>query len=134
MAIDNEEMQPQSANRQIARGAATVMAAFVLSNLVGLLRQVLISQTFGTSAQIDAFYAAEKLPNILFTLVAGGALASAFIPNFTAYLEDEDRAGAWRLASAILNIVTLSLTVISLVAAYFADWIVVSILAPDFST
>lgn len=133
MAIDNEEMQSQSANRQIARGAATVMAAFVLSNLVGLLRQVLISQKFGTSAQIDAFYAAEKLPNILFTLVAGGALASAFIPNFTAYLEKEDRVGAWRLASAILNIVTLSLTVISMVAAYFADWIVVSILAPDFS-
>lgn len=132
MENSSKETQPQSANQQIARGAMTVMAAFVLSNLVGLLRQVLISQAFGTSAQIDAFYAAEKLPNILFTLVAGGALASAFIPNFTAFLEDEDRAGAWRLASAIINIVTLALTLISIVAAYFAEWLVLNILAPGF--
>jgi putative peptidoglycan lipid II flippase len=130
--IRNEDVTENTANHQIARGAAVVMAAFVLSNLVGLVRQILITRAFGTSAEIDAFYAAEKLPNILFTLVAGGALASAFIPNFTAFLENEDRKGAWHLASAILNLVTFGLTLISLLAAFFAQWLVATILAPKF--
>ena len=133
MEISSEDGTENNANRQIARGAAVVMAAFVLSNVVGLVRQILITGAFGTSAEIDAFYAAEKLPNILFALVAGGALASAFIPNFTEFLEKEDRKGAWHLASAILNLVTLGLTLISIFAALSADWLVINILAPNFS-
>ena len=57
-----------SANRQIARAAGTVMVAFVLSNLTGLIRQVLVSRAFGTGAQIDAFNAAARLPDLLFSL------------------------------------------------------------------
>jgi len=64
-----------SADRQIARAAVTVMGAFVISNVVGLSKWVLVSRTFGTSAQMDAFNAANRLPEILFTLMAGGALA-----------------------------------------------------------
>lgn len=132
MEVNGTEGLESTANRQMARGAAVVMGAFVLSNLVGLVRQILITRAFGTSAEIDAFYAAEKLPNILFTLVAGGALASAFIPNFTTLLEQGDRKGAWRLASGILNLVTLALTLISVLGAIGAEWVVASILAPNF--
>ncbi|KAA3645462.1 MAG: murein biosynthesis integral membrane protein MurJ [Chloroflexi bacterium] len=108
------------------------MLAFVLTNLVGLLRQVLITRAFGTGAELDAFYAAQRLPDILFMLVAGGALASAFIPTFTAFLEKEDRSGAWRLASAIINLVSLVLAFASLITWVFAPQVVANILAPDF--
>lgn len=121
-----------TANRQIARAAGVVMAGFVLSNLVGLVRQMLITNAFGTSAALDAFYAAERLPNILFTLVAGGALASAFIPTFTEFLERDDRVGAWQLASAIANLVTLVLTLVSVLAWIWAEPLVSGIIAPDF--
>ena len=121
-----------TANRQIARAAGVVMAGFVLSNLVGLVRQMLITNAFGTSAALDAFYAAERLPNILFTLVAGGALASAFIPTFTEFLEKDDREGAWQLASAIANLVTLVLTVVSVLAWIWAEPLVAEIIAPKF--
>ncbi len=123
---------PSAANRQIARAAVIVMAGFVLSNLVGLLRQILITRAFGTSAELDAFYAAIRLPDVLFSLVAGGALASAFIPTFTGFLEKQDRRGAWHLASSILNLVTLVLTFISLLAFLFAPWIVSNVLARGF--
>lgn len=123
---------PASANRQIARAAGVVMAGFVLSNLTGLLRQVLVSNAFGTSAEIDAFYAAIRLPDTLFMLVAGGALASAFVPTFAGFLEKGDRAGAWELASSILNIVTLLLTAASVLLAVFAPFVVQHALAPDF--
>jgi putative peptidoglycan lipid II flippase len=122
-----------SANQQIARAAGVVMVGFVLSNVVGLVRQMLISDAFGTEASIDAFYAASKLPDILFSLVAGGALASAFIPKFTDFLEKKDRSGAWFLASAILNLVVLVLVIVSVLAVVFADEVVSIFLAPDFS-
>ena len=77
--------------RQIARAAGTVMAAFLLSNLVGLARQILISRAFGTGSDLDAFYVAQRLPDILFNLAAGGALASAFVPTFTGFLTRGDR-------------------------------------------
>lgn len=123
-----------TANRQIARAAGTVMAAFVLSNVTGLVRQILVSRAFGTGAEIDAFYAAARLPDLLFSLVAGGALGSAFIPTFTDFLTKEDKDGAWQLASAVGNLATVILTIASALAALFAPQVirhVIYVLAPN---
>ena len=122
-----------SANRQIARAAGTVMFAFVLSNVVGLVRQILISRAFGTGDAYDAFVAASRYPDLIFNLIAGGALASSFIPVFTGFLEKEDRASAWKLASAVINLVVLVLTAISILSAIFSVQVIRYILAPDFN-
>jgi len=122
-----------SANRQIARAAGTVMVAFVLSSLTGLLRQILVAGAFGTQADIEAFNAANRVSETLFNLIAGGALASAFLPAFTGLLTQGDKREAWRLASAIFNLILLLVSVASLVAAIFAPWIVRYILAPGFA-
>ena len=113
-----------TAQRQIARAAGTVMAAFVLSNLTGLVRQMLISRAFGTGTELDAFAAAQRLTDVLFNLVAGGALASAFVPTFTGFLAHDDRAGAWRLASGVLNLVFLALAAVSVPAWLLAPALV----------
>ena len=120
----------QTANRQIARAAGTVMLAFIASNLVGLARQILMANAFGTQAGMDAFSAANRVTETLFYLVAGGALASAFIPTFTAILTQGDRQRAWRLASAIANLILVILILLSILAAIFAPWIVHNILPP----
>jgi putative peptidoglycan lipid II flippase len=112
-----------TANRQIARAAGTVMAAFVLSNLTGLVRQILVSNAFGTSIQLDAYNAASTYPDFVFNLIAGGALASAFIPTLTGFLAKGDRREGWQLASSIINLVLLVLTGISLVSAFLAPQI-----------
>ena len=100
------------------------MLAFVFSNLAGLLRQVLVSRAFGTDQVLDAFYAAATFPDLLFNLLAGGALASAFIPTFTAFIAKNDREDAWKLASAVTNLVILGLSLVSLLAALFAPALV----------
>ena len=128
----NETEATPSANRQIARAAGTVMLAFALSNLVGLARQILISRAFGTDRTIDAFYAASTYPDLIFSLVAGGALSSAFIPTFTGFLTKDNRASAWKLASSITNLVLLILSILSAISAVFATQIIRYILAPDF--
>ncbi len=108
------------------------MLAFVLSNLVGLVRQILVSRAFGTGPDIDAFNAASTYPDLIFNLVAGGALASAFVPTFTSLLARQQRQRAWHLASSIINLVLLLLTLLSVLSALLAPAIVRHILAPEF--
>lgn len=108
------------------------MAGMALSSLTGLATTILVSNSFGTSADLDAFYAANRLTEIIFNLMAGGALASAFIPTFTEFLTLRKREKAWRLAASVGNIVALVLTLVSLLAAISAPWLVENILAPGF--
>lgn len=122
-------MNSSTANRQIARAAGTVMLAFVISNLVGLGRQILAANAFGTTPEMDAFNAANRVAETLFNLVAGGALASAFVPTFTGLLAQGQRERAWKLASAIVNLIFLIASAAALGAAVFAAPLVRSVLA-----
>jgi putative peptidoglycan lipid II flippase len=122
-----------SANRQIARAAGTIMVAMILSQIASLLAKILIARSFGTGMESDAFFAANRFSEILFNLVAGGALGSAFIPTLSTLLSQNDRSGAWRLASALANWVTLILTVLAILSTIFADQVVRVILAPAFA-
>jgi putative peptidoglycan lipid II flippase len=121
-----------SSKQQIARAAGIVIAAFALSRVLGLAREMIIGQQFGTSGELDAYLAAFRLPDILFQLVAGGALGSAFIPTFSGYLARGDERGAWRLASAVINLVLVFLSALALLAAAFAPLLVAKIVAPGF--
>jgi putative peptidoglycan lipid II flippase len=121
-----------SSNRQIARASVIVMVTFLASRLLGLLRDVVIGAQFGTSGSYDAYVAAFRIPDIIYTLIAGGILVSAFVPTFTDYLAKEDRTSAWRLASAVINLVVVVLTFAAIVAAVFAEPIVHYLLAPGF--
>ena len=86
-------MLPGPPTDQIARAAGTMMIAFVLSQVLGLVRSILMTRAFGTGAEADAFTAATRLSDILFNLVAGGALASAFVPTFTGFLSERRPRG-----------------------------------------
>ncbi|MGQ9829043.1 MAG: murein biosynthesis integral membrane protein MurJ [Roseiflexus sp.] len=93
-----------------------VATGYLASRVLGLARDVLISNQFGTGAQLAAFRASFGILDLIYLVVAGGALGSAFIPVFSTALEQ--RRDAWRLASAVLN-----LTLLALVAACTTVWI-----------
>ncbi len=100
------------------------MVAFVLSNLMGLARSIVIYRAFGTGAELDAFNAANRVAELLFNLMAGGALGSAFIPTFTGLLAKDEKHSAWRLASSIANLLIVVLALVSALAAVFAPQVV----------
>ncbi|MCC7117537.1 MAG: murein biosynthesis integral membrane protein MurJ [Anaerolineales bacterium] len=127
-------MTTSNANQQIARAAGTVMAAIVLGQVAGLARGILVARAFGASPELDAFFAANRVSETLFLLVAGGALGSAFIPTFTGLLAKDEKVAAWRLASEIANAVTLTLSLLAALIAFFAPQVVRFALAPGFST
>jgi putative peptidoglycan lipid II flippase len=121
-----------SANQQIARAAGTVAVAMVISQVAGLISTSLVGSTFGSGVESEAYFAGNRFAEILFNLMAGGALGSAFIPTFTGLLAEEKRARAWKLASSIANLVLLVLTVVAVLSWIFARPIVAYILAPGF--
>ena len=118
---------------RIARAAGLVMVLFVASRALGLVREIVIGAHFGASAELDAYLAAFRLPDLLFTLVAGGALASAFIPTFSERLALGDRASAWDLAAKVANLLLLALTGLAMLAALLARPLVEHIIAPGFT-
>lgn len=125
---------PRTDNQQIARAAGMVMAAFIIANLVGLARQILVANAFGTNPALEAFNAANRVSETLFNLVAGGALGSAFIPTFTSLLAKDNPKKAWKLASSITNLVLMILSTAAGLAAIFAPQLVRYVLAPGFAT
>jgi putative peptidoglycan lipid II flippase len=129
MQTDSENTTNHS-SRQIARAAGTVMIAMVLSQITGLVTQSLIGSTFGTSLENDAYYAANRFTEIIFNLVAGGALSSAFIPTFTDFIAKHDRKNAWKLASSITNLMLVIMTTVAVLSYFFAPWIVRTLLLP----
>jgi len=85
----------------IARASAIMIVTLVASRVLGWLRLSVIGAHFGQTPELDAFWAAFKIPDAIFGLVVAGALASAFIPVFTSYLarSARTRRGTWRRAS-----------------------------------
>jgi putative peptidoglycan lipid II flippase len=121
-----------TANRQIARAAGTVMFAIVLGQIAGLASKILIARAF-PAVEVDAFFSANRVSETLFTLIAAGALGSAFLPTFTGLMVKEERVSAWKLASSLTNLVTLILSMAALLSAIFAPQIVQHLLAPGLS-
>lgn len=110
------------------------MFALLFGQLASLARGIIVANTFGASPELDAFFAANRVSETLFLLVAGGALGSAFIPTFTGLLAKEDTDSAWRLASSLANAVTLTLSLLAALIALFAPQVVRFALAPGLST
>lgn len=119
--------------RHLLRSSVVVIALFALGKLVGLIRAPLVARAFGAGAEYDAFTAANQLPELLFTVIAGGSLAAAFIPVYSQYLNQDGRESAAKLANTILTLVLIILGAVSAVGIFLAPWLTRHVLVPDFS-
>ncbi|MCY3836726.1 MAG: murein biosynthesis integral membrane protein MurJ [Anaerolineaceae bacterium] len=118
--------------RQIAGSTLIVMIAFAAAKLLSLVQTVVITQNFGLSDEWDAFVAANRIPELIFTLIAGGALSHAFIPIFSGLLTRDETQHAWRTASHIINSIFVVTFCISLLVFIFAPWLVTHVVASGF--
>ncbi len=110
---------------RIGRATLILTGSFIASRVLGLLRTSLFAYVFGTTATSDAFLQAFLVPDLIFNIIAGGALSSAFIPVFTQYIVGEhDEKSAWHITSSLLNFVVAIMTGIALLAMILAPWIV----------
>lgn len=108
----------------IARSALIIAVFIALEKGLGFLRQVITARQFGLSAELDIYNAANNLPDLVFALISGGALAVAFIPVLSEYLEKRGHPQMWELFSRILNLVFLVTAGLSLLIYLFANQLV----------
>jgi putative peptidoglycan lipid II flippase len=113
----------------VAAAAGIVILGFLGSRVLGLLRSVAIADTFGTDPELDAYWVAFRLPDLVFQVLAGATLSAAFIPTFNGVVLRGGEAAAWRLASSVLNLVAVTTLVVAALAFILAP-LIVPLLAP----
>ncbi len=110
---------------RLTRNSLIIAAFFFLDKVFAFVRTGIISRQYADSVYLlDTFNAANNLPDVLFALISGGALAMAFIPLLTEYLTTKDRAAAWDLFSRVANVAFLVTGSIAILIAIFAQPIV----------
>lgn len=90
--------------RRLLNASLLVAVFFGLDKISGLGRQIIVARYFGLNPVLDAYNTANNLPDLLFALISGGALAMAFIPVLTDTLNRDGNSAAWRLFSRVVNL------------------------------
>src|SRR3972149_6308625 len=119
----------------VARASLLIAALFAIDKPLDILRQILIGRQFGVGPELDAFNAANNLPDLLRALITGGALALALIPVLSETLERSGRPALWALFSRVANLAFAVTAALAAVVAVFAEPIVRSEwgIAPGFA-
>lgn len=121
-----------SRQTSILSGAVVIMATMMVAKILGLVRDRLLAHVFSPDT-IDIFWAAFRLPDLIFQITILGALSVAFIPVFTEYYEHKGKEDAFELARSILNIF-LSIFILATILIYiFAPSLIANFIAPGFS-
>lgn len=124
-AADGAQNTGMIRRAHIRRATVILTGAFIVSRILGLLRTSMFAFIFGATTVSDAYYQAFIVPDLIFNVVAGGALSSAFIPVFTGYIVTRrDENMAWHIASSALNIAIAIMIGLALLAEIFAGQIV----------
>lgn len=106
--------------RTVAKAAGLLMAVNLASRILGFLRETLIAGYFGQQSATDAYNIAFILPDLLYWLLMGGVLSSAFIPVFSEYIAKGKEEEGWRVVSSAINIILLTLSLFVLLGLVFA--------------
>ena len=107
----------------LARAGLVVSIAFLASRVLGWVRLVIIGNGFAP-AELDTFFAAFRLPDLIFQLVAAGAVGSAIIPIVAGLLATNERERAWRVVSTVVNLMLVALGVLAVILAIVAPAVV----------
>ena len=97
-----------------------VAFSFGANKVLAILRQLIIARQFGLSSELDVFNVANNVPDMLYSLISGGALAMAIIPVLSEVITKKDRAESWKVFSQVANIAFLLTAILSVFVALFA--------------
>jgi len=117
----------------IVEAALLLMLAILMSRGLGVVRQTIFNALFGAGPEANAYYAAARLPDTLFNLIAGGALTHAFIPVFLSHENEHGKQAAWRLASLVFNVMLVALTLFIFVGEFLAPTFINTLIVPGYS-
>jgi putative peptidoglycan lipid II flippase len=110
----------QTPSDRIAHAASLAGAATLTSRILGLVREQVLAALFGAGDEMDAYFVAFRIPNLVRDLFAEGAMSAAFVPTFTRHLTLHGKQSAWRLANNVINALLLITGLLVVVGCTFA--------------
>ncbi len=113
-----------SEKRNIARAAGVLGFATILSRIMGMVRDMVVSRLFGAGFATDAFFAAFQIPNMLRRFFAEGALTAAFVPTFSEWYTKRGEDEARDLANICFTLLTIVMAMVTLLGILFSPQIV----------
>lgn len=119
--------------RRLAVAAAFLVLATAGSRVLGLAREIIMVSYLGLGPDMGGFTVAQKVPNLVRTLLADTALSAAFIPVFSGLLEKQRRREAWQVAFTVTVFATIALGIITALGMIFAPG-VIKLVAPTWSS
>lgn len=117
----------------LVRSSLLIAFLFGIDKLLGLGRQVIVGRAYGVTAALDAYNASNNLPDLVVTLLSGGALAVAFIPILSEAREREGRDALWKLFSRVANLAFIITAGLAVILELLADPLVRLVVVPSFS-
>lgn len=119
-----------SQTKTITSAAIILGAASLVSRLLGILRDRVLAGEFGAGSELDIYYAAFRIPDLVFNLLVLGALSAGFIPIFSSYIKNKKKS--WELVNVVLNVLFFIVILVSLLLIVLAPWLS-KIIAPGFT-
>ncbi len=128
----------------ITIAAALVALSSLASRFLGVIRDRILAGQFGASTTLDIYYAAFRIPDLIFNLIVLGALSAGFVPIFTSLIKDftcsekencdpnKKNHEAWGLANNVLNFLLVGLAVLSAIGIIFAP-LLTRLITPGFN-
>ncbi|PJF25133.1 MAG: murein biosynthesis integral membrane protein MurJ, partial [Phototrophicales bacterium] len=107
-------------NAAVARATGVVALGNIASRVLGMAREIALTNLFGASRATDAFYVAVIVPKTLYDLLIAGHVNSAIIPVLSEVAERDGKAALWRVVSILLTLMSVILSALVLLLYVFA--------------
>lgn len=117
--------------KTITKAAIILINSSILSAILGFLRDRLLASRFGAGQELDIYYAAFKIPNLVFGLLVSGGIIAAFLPVFSEYFA-KSKEKAWKLTNNVLNVFLFFSIIICIFLFIFAPYFI-RFVVPGFS-
>ncbi len=127
-----QKFKNSTPSNSLASAAFVIAMAGVASRLLGLLRDRILATQFGAGDALDIYYAAFRVPDLIYNLLILGALSAAFIPVFTNLIARDEEKEAWELVNVFLTTALIFLVALATILAVFAPYLV-KLITPGFS-
>ncbi|MCK6577443.1 MAG: murein biosynthesis integral membrane protein MurJ [Anaerolineae bacterium] len=124
-AGDTQRHDDQEAtNASVARATGVIALGNVASRILGMARDVVLTNLFGASTATDAFFVATLVPRTLYDLLIGGHVNGALIPVLSEVVTRDGRQALWRLVSVLVSMIAVVMALIVLLLTIFAPTVV----------
>jgi putative peptidoglycan lipid II flippase len=120
-----------SRTKTVTFAAILLGISAVISGILGLVSDIILAGKFGIKAESNIYFAAFRIPDLVYNLLIVGGLGIAFLPIFSEYYS-KDKKEAWKMTNLVLNVFLFLLFLISLILFIFTP-VLIRFIAPGFS-